>query len=248
MYSNLFSPDSIAELTVAMQTQFPKAIWETFYVTLLSTALAVVIGLPLGVLLVAGEKGGVLPLPKALMSILNVIINLLRSIPFLILMIMVFPLSRLIIGTTVGTTATIVPLVVAAFPFVARLVESSLREVDPNIIEAAQSMGATPMQIICKVMIPESVPSLLQNFTIALTTILGYSAMSGIIGGGGLGKIAIDYGYYRYKYLVMFAAVVAVAACGPRQTHFHEKGPHREDACLSANAVQRLRRFSRMRP
>ena len=105
MYSNLFSPDSIAELTVAMQTQFPKAIWETFYVTLLSTALAVVIGLPLGVLLVAGEKGGVLPLPKALMSILNVIINLLRSIPFLILMIMVFPLSRLIIGTTVGTTA-----------------------------------------------------------------------------------------------------------------------------------------------
>ena len=173
MYSNLFSPDSIAELTVAMQTQFPKAIWETFYVTLLSTALAVVIGLPLGVLLVAGEKGGVLPLPKALMSILNVIINLLRSIPF-----------------------------------VARLVESSLREVDPNIIEAAQSMGATPMQIICKVMIPESVPSLLQNFTIALTTILGYSAMSGIIGGGGLGKIAIDYGYYRYKYLVMFAAVV----------------------------------------
>ena len=171
MYSNLFSPDSIAELTVAMQTQFPKAIWETFYVTLLSTALAVVIGLPLGVLLVAGEKGGVLPLPKALMSILNVIINLLRSIPFLILMIMVFPLSR-------------------------------------HIIEAAQSMGATPMQIICKVMIPESVPSLLQNFTIALTTILGYSAMSGIIGGGGLGKIAIDYGYYRYKYLVMFAAVV----------------------------------------
>ena len=207
MYSNLFSPDSIAELTVAMQTQFPKAIWETFYVTLLSTALAVVIGLPLGVLLVAGEKGGVLPLPKALMSILNVIINLLRSIPFLILMIMVFPLSRLIIGTTVGTTATIVPLVVAAFPFVARL-ESSLREVDPNIIEAAQSMGATPMQIICKVMIPESVPSLLQNFTIALTTILGYSAMAGTIGGGGLGKIAIDYGYYRYKYLVMFAAVV----------------------------------------
>ena len=206
MYSNLFSPQSIAELTAAMQTQFPKAIWETFYVTLLSTALAVVIGLPLGVLLVAGEKGGVLPLPKALMSVLNVIINLLRSIPFLILMIMVFPLSRLIIGTTVGTTATIVPLVVAAFPFVARLVESSLREVDPNIIEAAQSMGATPMQIICKVMIPESVPSLLQNFTIALTTILGYSAMSGII--GGLGKIAIDYGYYRYKYLVMFAAVI----------------------------------------
>ena len=175
---------------------------------MLSTALAVVLGLPLGVLLVAGEKDGVLPLPKPVLSALNVVINLLRSIPFLILMIMVFPLSRLIIGTAVGTTATIVPLVVAAFPFVARLVESSLREVDPNIIEAAQSMGATPMQIVCKVMIPESVPSLIQNATIALTTILGYSAMSGIIGGGGLGKVAIDYGYYRYKYLVMFAAVI----------------------------------------
>ena len=123
-------------------------------------------------------------------------------------MIMVFPLSRLIIGTAVGTAATIVPLVVAAFPFIARLVEGSLREVDPNIIEAAQSMGATPLQIICRVMIPESVPSLLQNVTIALTTILGYSAMSGIIGGGGLGKIAIDYGYYRYKYLVMLVAVI----------------------------------------
>ena len=184
------------------------AIWETFYVTMLSTAFALVLGLPLGVLLVAGEKDGVLPLPKPVLSALNVVINLLRSIPFLILMIMVFPLSRLIIGTAVGTTATIVPLVVAAFPFVARLVESSLREVDPNIIEAAQSMGATPMQIVCKVMIPESVPSLIQNATIALTTILGYSAMSGIIGGGGLGKVAIDYGYYRYKYLVMFAAVI----------------------------------------
>ena len=208
MYSKMFSPESFAELSIAMQTQFPLAIWETFYVTVLSTALAIALGLPLGVLLVAGEKDGVLPLPRWLMQVLNVVINLLRSVPFLILMIMVFPLSRLIIGTTVGTKATIVPLVVAAFPFVARLVESSLREVDPNIIEAAQSMGATPLQIICRVMIPESVPSLLQNVTIALTTILGYSAMSGIIGGGGLGKIAIDYGYYRYKYLVMLVAVI----------------------------------------
>ena len=207
MYSDLFSAESLADLQTVLP-QIPFAIWETLYVTLLSTLLATVIGLPLGVLLVVGEKGGVLPLPKGVMHALNVLINLLRSIPFLILMIMVFPLSRLIIGTAVGTTATIVPLVVAAFPFVARLVESSLREVDPNIIEAAQSMGATPMQIVCKVMIPESVPSLIQNATIALTTILGYSAMSGIIGGGGLGKVAIDYGYYRYKYLVMFAAVI----------------------------------------
>ena len=208
MTDGLFTAESMAELLTAFKTQFPMAIWETFYVTVLSTALSLLIGLPLGVLLVAGEKGGVLPLPKPVLSILNVIINLLRSIPFLILMIMVFPLSRALIGTTVGTTATIVPLVVATFPFVARLVESSLREVDPNIIEAAQSMGAKPMQIICKVMIPESIPSLLQNVTIALTTILGYSAMSGIIGGGGLGKVAIDYGYYRYKYLVMYAAVI----------------------------------------
>ncbi len=208
MYKDLFSPESVAQALDCLQTEIPFAIWETFYVTVLATALSLVIGLPLGVLLVAGEKDGVLPLPAWLLSVLNVIINLLRSVPFLILMIMVFPLSRLLIGTSVGTTATIVPLVVAAFPFIARLVEGSIREVDSNIIEAAQSMGATPMQIICKVMIPESVPSLISNVTIALTTILGYSAMSGIIGGGGLGKIAIDYGYYRYKYLVMFVAVI----------------------------------------
>ncbi|MBS7365764.1 MAG: ABC transporter permease [Oscillospiraceae bacterium] len=207
MYDNLFSEGSVQDLLTVLPL-LPEALWETFYITVLSTALSLVIGLPLGVLLVAGEKGGVLPLPAWLMRILNLIINLLRSIPFLILMIMVLPVSRAIIGTAVGTTATVVPLVAAAFPFVARLVESSLRELDGNIIEAAQSMGATPFQIIVKVMIPESVPSLIQNVTIALTTILGYSAMSGIIGGGGLGKIAIDYGYYRYKYLVMFVAVI----------------------------------------
>ena len=208
MYDNLFSAASVAKALDCLQHEIPFAIWETVYVTVLATALALVIGLPLGVLLVAGEKDGVLPLPAWLLSLLNVLINLLRSIPFLILMIMVFPLSRLLIGTSVGTTATIVPLVAAAFPFIARLVEGSLREVDGNIIEAAQSMGATPLQIICKVMIPESVPSLISNVTIALTTVLGYSAMSGIIGGGGLGKIAIDYGYYRYQYLVMILAVV----------------------------------------
>ncbi len=208
MLNNLFTPETLQEAWTVLKTQIPLAIWETVYVTVLSTAFAIVLGLPLGVLLVAGEKNGVLPLPKGLMHALNVIINLLRSIPFLILMIMVFPLTRLIVGTTVGTVASIVPLVIAAFPFVARLVEGSLREVNPNIIEAAQSMGATPMQIICKVMIPESVPSLISNATIAITTILGYSAMSGIIGGGGLGKIAINYGYYRYKFLVMLIAVI----------------------------------------
>ena len=208
MFDNLFSADSVQLAWEVIQAEIPFAIWETFYVTVVSTALAVVIGLPLGVLLVAGDKNGVLPLPRWLMQVLNVIINLLRSVPFLILMIMVFPLSRLIVGTTVGTVATIVPLVVAAFPFVARLAETSLREVSPNIIEAAQSMGASPFQIIVKVMIPESVPSLISNLTTAITTVLGYSAMSGIIGGGGLGKIAINYGYYRYKYLVMLVAVI----------------------------------------
>lgn len=208
MFDNAFTSEALTEALDILKNDFPLAIWETIYVTLLSTLFAIIIGLPLGVLLVAGEKGGVLPLPKALMKVLNVIINLLRSVPFLILMILVFPLTRLIVGTAVGTVASIVPLVIASFPFVARLVESSLREVNPNIIEAAQSMGASPMQIIIKVMIPESVPSLLSNFTIAITTILGYSAMSGIIGGGGLGKIAINYGYYRYKYLVMYAAVI----------------------------------------
>ena len=125
-----------------------------------------------------------------------------------ILMILVFPLTRAIVGTVVGTPATVVPLVIAAFPFISRLVEGSLREVNPNTIEMAQSMGASPMQIITKVMIPESVPSLISNATNAIITILGYSAMSGIIGGGGLGKIAINYGYYRYKTLIMIFAVI----------------------------------------
>ena len=194
-------------MSAKLWAEIGLGIYETFYMTLASTLLGYVIGLPLGVILIITRRDGIRQ-NLAVNQVLGVIVNIMRSIPFLILMIMVFPLSRLLIGTAVGTTATIVPLVAAAFPFVARLVESSLREVDGNIIEAAQSMGATPMQIICKVMIPESVPSLIQNVTIALTTILGYSAMSGIIGGGGLGKIAIDYGYYRYKYLVMLVAVV----------------------------------------
>ena len=208
MFSNLFTPEKWEAALLCLRTEIPFAIWETLYVTAFSTALACLLGLPLGVLLVAGEKDGVRPLPAGLLHGINILINLLRSIPFLILMIMVFPLSRLLIGTAVGTKATIVPLVIAAFPYIARLVEGNLRELDPNIIEAAQSMGASPMQIICKVMIPESVPSLLNSVTIALTTILGYTAMSGIIGGGGLGKIAINYGYYRYQYLIMYIAVI----------------------------------------
>ncbi len=208
MISDFFSSPEFKEAWEIFKTQFPLAVWETVYVTVVSTFFAIVIGLPLGVLLVAGEKGGVRPIPGFVLKLLNALINLLRSVPFLILMILVFPLTRALIGTVVGTTASIVPLVIAAFPFVARLAESSLREVSPNTVEMAKSMGASPFKIITKVMIPESVPSLISNATIAVTTVLGYSAMSGIIGGGGLGKIAINYGYYRYKYIVMIFAVV----------------------------------------
>lgn len=208
MFSEIFSAEALEDAWNIIQSQFLLSTWQTVYVTILSTFFAFVIGLPLGVLLVTGEEKGIKPLPKGFMHTLNVIINILRSVPFLILMILVFPLTRLIVGTVVGTIATIPPLVIAAFPFIARLVESSLREVNPNTIEMAQSLGASPFQIVVKVLIPESVPSLLSNMTIAITTVLGYTAMSGIIGGGGLGKIAINYGYYRYKTLVMILAVI----------------------------------------
>ena len=207
LLSKLFSEKALEEL-MNIIGEIPLAIWDTLYMTLLSTLFAVILGLPLGVLLVVGDKGGIMPLPRWLMGTLGVVINILRSVPFIILMVLVVPLTRLIVGTSLGTEAVIVPLTIAAFPFVARLVEGSLREVDPNLIEAAQSMGATPFQIIVKVMIPESVPSLVSNLTVALTTILGYGAMSGALGGGGLGKIAIDYGYYRYQELVLVVCVI----------------------------------------
>jgi D-methionine transport system permease protein len=206
--SDFFSSPEFQEAWEIFKTQFPLAIWETIYVTVVSTFFAILIGLPLGVVLVTGEKGGIKPIPSPLHKLLGCVINILRSVPFLILMILVIPLTRAITGTAIGTTACIVPLTAAAFPFTARLAESSLREVSPNTIEMAQSMGASPFRIITKVLIPESVPSLISNATIAITTVLGYSAMSGIIGGGGLGKIAINYGYYRYKYIVMILAVV----------------------------------------
>ena len=180
---------------------------QTTYMTLLSTLFAYVLGLPLGVLLVVTAKDGIRPNPL-LNKVLDVIVNLLRSVPFLILMIAIIPFTRLITGTSIGTSATVVPLVVASFPFVGRLVESSINEVDPGVIEAAQSMGATTWQIIFKVMIPESVPSLVLGCAIATTTILSYSAMSGVIGGGGLGDIAIRYGYYRYQNGIMFVTVI----------------------------------------
>ena len=209
-FANAFTPEKLQEAWQMFLSDFPQALWDTVYVTVLATLFAIIIGLPLGMVLVSGDAKGIRPLPKPLMKFLNVLINLLRSIPFLILIVMVIPLTRLIVGTSVGTVASIVPLVVAAFPFVARLVESSLREVNPNIIETAQSMGATPMQIMMHVMLPESVPSLINNFTLAITTIMGYTAMSGAIGGGGLGTIAIMIGYNRYKYAVLYLAVIVL--------------------------------------
>ena len=203
----LQDPKVLEQLEILRQS-LPMGIWETIYSTVLSTVLAYVIGLPLGVILVVGEKGGIRPLPGPLMKVLNFIINILRSVPFLILMIMVIPLSRLILGTSVGTMALVVPLVIAAAPFVARLVEGSLREMDRGVIEAAQAMGCTPFQIIRKVLLPECLPSLLTGFTTAFITILSYGAMAGVIGGGGLGAIAINYGYYRTKTLVMYVAVI----------------------------------------
>lgn len=208
MINEYLQSDTVQKALEVLREQFPLAIWETVYVTVLATFIATLIGLPLGVLLVAGEDKKILRIPKGVLHAVNIVINLLRSVPFLILMIMVFPLTRAVVGTVVGTPASVVPLVMAAFPFIARVAESSLREVNPNIIEAAQSMGASPFEIITKVMIPESIPSLISNETIAITTVLGYSAMSGIIGGGGLGKIAINYGYYRYQYLIMAFAVI----------------------------------------
>ena len=208
---DLFSdPAKVAQQVQIILNEFGFATWETLYSLVLEVVFAYAIGLPLGVLLVTGEKEGIKPLPKPVMAVLNVVINLLRSVPFLILMIICLPLSKLIVGTKVGTMATIPPMVIAAFPMVARMVESSLREVDQGVIEAAQSMGATPWQIAVKVMLPEALPSLISGCTISVGTILGFGAMAGIIGGGGLGKIAINYGYYNFKFLVMWAAVIGL--------------------------------------
>ena len=208
---DLFSdPVKVAQQLEIILSEYGFATWETLYSLVLEVIFAYVIGLPLGVLLVTGEKDGIRPLPGWAMNALNVVINLLRSVPFLILMIIALPLSKIIVGTKVGTPATIPPMVIAAFPLVARMVESSLRELDHGVIEAAQSMGASTWQIITKVMLPESLPSLISGGTITVGTILGYGAMAGIIGGGGLGKMAINYGYYNFKFIVMWAAVIGL--------------------------------------
>ncbi len=184
-----------------------KGIYETLYMTLASTALAYLIGLPLGVLLLVTRRGS-LETVVWLNPMLGAIVNILRSVPFLILMIAVIPFTRLVMGRSYGSLATIVPLTIAAFPFVSRMVESALSEVDSGVIEAAQSMGASNFQIIRKVLLPEAVPSLISGAAITTTNVLGYSAMSGAIGGGGIGAIAINYGYYRFNTEVMLICIV----------------------------------------
>ena len=186
-----------------------NGILETLYMTLASTLFAYVLGLPLGILLVVTDKEGILPKP-VFNGVLGFIVNVLRSVPFLILLVAIIPFTRFIVGKIIGPTAMLVPLTISAAPFVARLVESSLKEVDHGVIEAAQSMGASPARIIFHVMLPEAKPSLLVGAAIAVTTILGYSAMAGFVGGRGLGDIAMRYGYYRYETDVMLVTLVLI--------------------------------------
>ncbi len=183
-----------------------RGIAETLYMTLASTAASYVIGLPMGVVLCVTGANGICP-NRPLNAVLGTIVNIIRSVPFIILLVAVIPVTRFIVGTSLGSSATIVPLVIGAAPFVARLVETSLSEVSSGVIEAGRSMGASTWQLITKVLVPEAAPSLIANATTAATTILGYSAMAGFVGGGGLGAIAINYGYYRYETVTMLVTV-----------------------------------------
>ena len=192
-----------------------KGLWETIYMTVGATVLAYIVGLPLGLVLAATAADGVRS-NRGVNLVLGAVVNVLRSVPFLILLYTVIPVTRFVVGTAIGTKATIVPLFISAFPFVARLVESSAREVDRGVVEASLSMGASVGQVIRKVILPEALPSLINGAAIATTTILGYSAMAGVAGGGGLGAIAINYGYSRYNTAVMLtmcAVIVVVVQC-----------------------------------
>ena len=193
--------------TSATTDMIITGIGQTLYMTILSTVVGYVFGLPLGVMLAVFDKDGLRP-NKAVYKVLDVISNIIRSIPFLILLILIIPLTRLIVGQSYGSSATVVPLVVAAIPFIGRMVESSITEVDAGVVEAARSMGASDLRIIVKVLLLESRTSLITGATIAIGTILGYSAMAGSVGGGGLGDIAIRYGYYRYESQIMIVTVI----------------------------------------
>ena len=196
-------------LTAEFWLMFAQGLWETLYVMVISTVIAYIIGLPLGLILSVTDADGLHP-SAGINKVLGTIVNLLRSVPFLIMVFLLTAFTRLIVGTSVGSPAMIPPLVIAAFPFVARLVEASVREVDLGVIEAAQSMGASTLQIVTRVILPEATPSLIAGATTATVTILGYSAMAGIVGGGGLGAIAINYGYYRKESAIMWVAVVLI--------------------------------------
>ena len=188
------------------------ATWQTVVMVFLSTIFSMVLGLPIGVLLhvtSSEEQGGIIPHP-VFYNVLSRIVNILRSFPFIILMIVLMPLSRLIIGTSIGTMATVIPLSIAAAPFVARVIESALKEVDPGVVQAAKAMGSTNWQIILKVLIPEALPSLVSGVTLTIINLIGYSAMAGAIGGGGLGDLAIRYGYQRFSPAYMVCAVVVI--------------------------------------
>ena len=186
-----------------------QSLWETLYMVIVSTVISYAIGLPLGLTLVVTDKGGIRPMP-IVNTVLGVVVNILRSIPFLILAVMITPITRAIVGKAIGTTAMIVPLTFAAAPYVARMVESSIKEVPFGVIEAALSMGASPWQIVWKVLVPEAKPSLMVGGAISVVTILGYSAMAGFIGGGGLGTVAVNYGYNRYNFPIMLVAVIII--------------------------------------
>ena len=182
---------------------------QTLLMVLFSTVFSLILGSPIGVLLCITNKNGIMPKP-VLNQVLSRIVNVLRSFPFIILMIVLFPLSRIIVGTSIGTAATIVPLSIAAAPFVARIIESALNEVKPELIQAAKAMGSTNMQIITKVLIPEALPALVDGITLTIINLIGYSAMAGAVGGGGLGDLAIRYGYQRFRTEIMIAAVVVI--------------------------------------
>jgi D-methionine transport system permease protein len=183
-----------------------SGIWETLSMTFFSSLFSYIIGLPLGVILYSTSKGRLLQ-NRPVNFVLGFIVNIMRSLPFLILLVLLIPFTRFVVGTSIGTTASIVPLTVGAIPIVARMVESSLEEVQPGIIEAATAMGASPFYIIVHFILPEATPSLLQGGAINVATVLGYSAMAGVIGGGGLGAIALQYGYYRYQKEVLWTTV-----------------------------------------
>ena len=191
-------------------TLVSEATLETLAMVGFSTVFSLILGLPLGILLcVTDGETGIMKKP-VLNQVLTRIVNVLRSFPFMILMILLFPLSRKIVGTSIGTTATIVPLSIAAAPFVARIIETALKEVDPGVVQAARAMGSTNMQIIWKVLLPEAMPSLVSGITLTIINLIGYSAMAGAIGGGGLGDLAIRYGYQRFRTDIMAVSVIVI--------------------------------------